>query len=62
MFQVGVKAWCPPEGTALPTKESAHEAGPFMIVPMLILAARCLLMGRFPEVLLAVIGKAVLHP
>ena len=62
MFQVVVKAWFPTEGTALPTKESAHEAGPFMIVPMLILAALCLLMGLFPEVLLDVIGKAVIHP
>lgn len=33
-----------------------------MIVPMLILAALCLLMGLFPEVLLDVIGKAVIHP
>ena len=62
MFQVVVKAWFPTEGTVLPTKESAHEAGPFMIVPMLILAALCLLMGLFPEVLLDVIGKAVIHP
>ena len=52
----------PAEGTELPTPESAHEAGPFMIVPMLILAALCLLMGLFPEVLLDVIGKAVIHP
>ena len=62
MFQVVVKAWFPTEGTVLPTKESAHEAGPFMIVPMLILEAQCLLMGLFPEVLLDVIGKAVIHP
>ena len=62
MFQVVVKAWFPTEGTVLPTKESAHEAGAFMIVPMLILAALCLLMGLFPEVLLDVIGKAVIHP
>ena len=60
MFQVVVKAWFPAEGTELPTPESAHEAGPFMIVPMLILAALCLLMGLFPEVLLDVIGKAVM--
>ena len=62
MFQVVVKAWFPAQGTELPTPESAHEAGPFMIVPMLILAALCLLMGLFPEVLLDVIGKAVIHP
>ena len=62
MFQVVAKAWFPAEGTELPTPESAHEAGPFMIVPMLILAALCLLMGLFPEVLLDVIGKAVIHP
>ena len=60
MFQVVVKAWFPAQGTELPTPESAHEAGPFMIVPMLILAALCLLMGLFPEVLLDVIGKAVM--
>ena len=33
-----------------------------MIVPMLILAALCLLMGLFPEVLLDVNGKAVNPP
>ena len=27
-----------------------------------LLAALCLLMGLFPEVLLDVIGKAVIHP
>ena len=62
MFQIVIKAWFPIEGTALPAPESAHEAGGFMLVPMLILAALCLLMGLFPEVLLDVIGKAVIHP
>ena len=62
MFQVVVKAWFPTEGTVLPTPESAHEAGGCMTVPMLILAALCLLMGLFPDVLLNVIGKAVILP
>ena len=60
MFQVVVKAWFPTDGTVLPTKESAHEAGPFMIVPMLILAALCLLMGLFPDILLNAIREAVI--
>ena len=60
MFQVVIKAWFPTEGTLLPTEQDAHEAGGFMTVPMLILAALCLLMGLFPDVLLSAIREAVI--
>ena len=39
---------------------SAHEAGPVMMVPILILAAACLLMGLFPQWLLDIIREAVM--
>ena len=60
MFQVVIKAWFPTEGIRLPSEQDAHEAGGFMTVPMLILAALCLLMGLFPDVLLHAIREAVI--
>ena len=60
MFQVVIKAWFPTEGIRLPSEQDAHEAGGFMTVPMLILAALCLLMGLFPDVLLSAIREAVI--
>ena len=60
MFQVVIKAYFPRQGVALPASGSAHEASWQMTVPMLLLAAACLLLGVFPQWLLDVIGKAVM--
>lgn len=58
MFQIVVPVWFPRKGVALP--EDVGEASPLMWVPMAVLSVVCLLMGLFPQVLLDVIGKAVM--
>ncbi len=60
MFQVVIKAWFPAKDAPAIEALSAHEAGPMMTVPILILAALCILMGLFPHTLLDVIREAVM--
>ena len=60
MFQVVIKAWFPAKDAPAIAAGSAHEAGPMMTVPILILAALCILMGLFPHTLLDVIREAVM--
>jgi multicomponent Na+:H+ antiporter subunit D len=60
MFQVVIKAWFPAKDAPAIAAGSAHEAGPMMTVPILILAALCLLMGLFPNGLLSIIREAVM--
>jgi multicomponent Na+:H+ antiporter subunit D len=60
MFQVVIKAWFPARDVPAIEAGSAHEAGPMMTVPILILAALCILMGLFPHTLLDVIREAVM--
>ena len=60
MFQVVIKAWFPDRTAPAIEAGSAHEAGPLMTVPILILAALCLLMGLFPNGLLSIIREAVM--
>lgn len=60
MFQVVIKAWFPAKDVPAIEAGSAHEAGPMMTVPILILAALCLLMGLFPQSLLDIIREAVM--
>jgi NADH:ubiquinone oxidoreductase subunit 4 (subunit M) len=60
MFQVVIKAWFPARDVPAIEAGSAHEAGPMMTVPILILAALCILMGLFPNGLLSIIREAVM--
>ena len=60
MFQVVIKAWFPAKDAPAIEAGSAHEAGPMMTVPILILAALCVLMGLFPNGLLSIIREAVM--
>lgn len=60
MFQVVIKAWFPAKDVPAIEAGSAHEAGPMMTVPILILATACLLMGLFPQWLLDIIREAVM--
>ena len=60
MFQVVIKAWFPAKDAPAIAMDSAHEAGPMMTVPILILAALCILMGLFPQTLLDIIREAVM--
>ena len=55
-----IKAWFPAKDVPAIEKSNAHEAGPMMTVPILILAAACLLMGLFPQWLLDIIREAVM--
>ena len=57
MFQIVIRAWFPRRDLPLP--ENAHEAGPLMVVPMVLLAAMCVLGGIAPGWLLGIIGQAV---
>lgn len=59
MFQIVIKAWFPAEGVLPATDTSVREAGPCMSVPILLLAAACLVMGLFPQALLDIIREAV---
>lgn len=59
MFQVVVRAWFPSKEGILPIPGTVHEAGPLMLVPMIVLAAACLVMGLFPQSLLDLIREAV---
>ena len=60
MFQVAVRAWFPRRDAVLPAEGTVHEAGWMMTVPMVILAAACLLLGLFPQWLLDIIREAVM--
>lgn len=59
MFQVAVRAWFPRQGGIKPPPGTVHEAHWMMTVPMVILAAACLLLGLFPQWLLDIIREAV---
>jgi len=59
MFQVVVRAWFPSKEAILPLPGTIHEASGLMTVPMVLLAAACLLMGLFPQWLLDLIREAV---
>ena len=60
MFQVAVKAWFPHRGALPIPAGTAKESGLLMTVPMVILAAACLLLGLFPQWLLDIIREAVM--
>jgi len=59
MFQVVVRAWFPSKEGMMPAPGSVREAGALMLVPMILLAAVCLLTGLFPQSLLDLIREAV---
>ena len=59
MFQIAVRAWFPRHSAPAIPEGSVHEAGWQMLVPMVVLAAACLLMGLMPQGLLDLIREAV---
>ena len=59
MFQIAVRAWFPRRSAPAIPEGSVHEAGWQMLVPMVVLAAACLLMGLMPQGLLDLIREAV---
>ena len=60
MFQIVISAWFPDRTAPAIEEGTAREATPMMTVPILILAALCLVMGLFPQGLLDVIREAVM--
>jgi len=49
MFTTVRKAWFPGKGSVLPPADKKYEAGPFMLIPMVILAAAILVTGLFSD-------------
>lgn len=59
MFQIVISAFFPPRDAVLPSADSAREAPALMLVPIVLLAILCVVMGLFPQWLLDVIREAV---
>lgn len=59
MFQIVISVWFPWHDAVLPAPDSAREAPALMLVPIVLLAILCVVMGLFPQWLVDVIREAV---